>query len=233
MSRRIVVGAAVIAAYVLAALASPLPVRPIFDGLAPPQPYQWVDPPPEFARDNTTPKAITETIELDRKKGSVEASVSTSEGQATLISPHLAFAPEAGQRTVRVTITPLDPTRLGPPPPGLRFDGNAYRMRAVYRPDTSPAKPRIDVTVLLRYPVHATLVAQRTGNAWRTLESKVLAPSLQVYASTPSLGTFVAVGPVSRDWIRWALVGGVSGIAAVLGLALGIRERRRLAREGA
>ena len=59
--RRLTVGVGLVGVYLVAAVAtmalSDRPFRPLFDGLAPPVPYQWVNPPGENARDNVAPSA--------------------------------------------------------------------------------------------------------------------------------------------------------------------------------
>jgi len=231
MSRRaLLIGAALVAAYVAAALVLPgaRPVRPIFDGLAPPAPYKWVSPPPDIASGNSPPASAGESLPL-KSGGTDETSVATADGQATLILPQGAFTASVSNTSVRIDITPKDPARYGSPPSRLSYSGNAYEMRATYEPSGTSATPALNVTVLLSYPITATQIVLRSGSGWTTVPTTSVAASLQVFAKTKSVGVFAAVGPGTSNSLRWWTLGIASGIAAVLGLAFGLRERRRLA----
>ncbi len=76
------IGLAVVAVYVAAAWfsgrLSPLARQPLLDGLIPPAPYRWEDPPPELAPTNVEPTPETALVELGNS-GSVTAIVSTDD----------------------------------------------------------------------------------------------------------------------------------------------------------
>jgi hypothetical protein len=236
MSRRAGVWGGVAAACYLAAAALTarvLPVRPLFDGLAPPAPYQWVNPPPDFRGGNHPPQSTTQTLPLSAS-GTTEVSVATPDGQATLILPDAAFTRRSPADTgVRVQVTPKDPSGFGPPPAGLTYAGNAYEIGAAYEPSGDAAEPALDTTVLMTYATTATEIAQRRGAAWTALATTDVAASLQVFAKTRTLGVFVPVGhgTTPQNSLRWWTLGIASGLAALLGLGFGLRERRRLARQ--
>jgi len=97
-----------------------------------------------------------------------------------------------GESSVNVTILPLDPGSLAAPPAGRRFDGNAYRVSASYAGSAAPAVFGAAVTVVLRYPVHATQILRLDGGAWTPLPSIRFEGSQQALANTDRLGTFVA-----------------------------------------
>src|SRR5690348_12263625 len=126
-------GIAVIAAYLAAvAVMPPAPhARVLYDGLVPQPPYRWVRPPSGRQSDNEKPQPYATVLPLGAG-GSVPAEFATDDLQATITFPADVVEPRAGETKARVTLTPLDPETLGPPPSGRRFDGNAYRIEAVY-----------------------------------------------------------------------------------------------------
>jgi hypothetical protein len=227
-------GLAAGALYVVVALATirawDLPPRPIFDGFAPPAPYRWVDPPPEFEAENQTPLGGERTFPIARAAGA--QTVSTDDAQALVSIPSGAFASLTGTEMVTVSITPVDPVELGPPPGGLRLDGNGYRVEARHPVTGSPAVPELPVIVFIRYPVHANRVLRWTGERWQALTSDLIPTALEVYAETPNLGTFVAAAPGSSAPApapHWVTLGLLAAGAAVVGAVAGLLARRRTA----
>ncbi len=223
-------GLAAAAAYLAAAAlsfgAGLVPVRPIYDGLAPPPPYNYVDPPPELAEDNRPPQPGEGTVEFT-PEGSMARSVATPDGQALLILPQGAIEPREGERLVEVTLEPLSPASMPAPPAGLVIDGNAYAYEAVYRPSGEEAVAARELTVVLRYAVHAEQLLMLDGGAWRPLEADAAPGSLQLFGDTDRLGVFAAAGPPveeGRDWTPVAIAG-LGVLAAVVGYLVGRRPR--------
>jgi hypothetical protein len=198
-----------------------VPVRLLYEGEAPPPPYRWVRPPANLPEPNQPPETGTGTIPL-APAGSQSASVLTDDGQSAVIFRFGAIVPRAGAASVQVSIIPLDPATIAPPPPGLRFDGNAYRMEATY-PDGTPISLAQPVTVVLRYPRHATMLLRSTGNGWSRLDAHVVAGALQIFASTDRLGVFISAAPVTSQSTAWW--GYIAGGAAVLGVLAAIAAR--------
>ena len=238
MKARVLSGVFVAAAYVgTAALSHHLgaaPVRPVFDGLAPPPPYHFVSPPPEFADANQEPEGLSAVVGVENGRTKY-ASLPTPDGQAQLVFPDDAFDLRPRQRLV-AELAPLDPAKIGPPPEGLDYAGNAYRIRVFDDGDRSPAvvRPAVvrkEATSIIRYPAHATTLLRRTGAGWEPLRVSTLQPTLQLVVMTKELGTFVAAAPVVNRWGLWWAVGVVSGVAAILGVVLGLRERQRVRRQ--
>lgn len=228
--REAAVGLAAAAAYLAAAAAltgtGRLPVLPLYDGLAPPEPYRWVKPPPELAQGNQRPLAGSRSLAVT-PSGSETGSVSTGDGQAAIVVPAGAFPPGPGETLVRVSITPVDPAALGPPPDGMRFDGNAYRVEAFSGFGPDPAMLVQTATIVLRYPVGATAILRRSGSGWTELPSTGAHASFQIFGDTAELGTFVAAAPGEPpDGPPWLLLW-ISMGAAGLGLAAGLAARRR------
>ena len=230
--RRLAVGVGIAAVYAAVVLAGvgPVPVRPLYDGLAPPQPYRYVNPPDEFKDSNEPPLTARREVELT-DLGSAAASIATDDGQAALVLKEGSVAPKAGEKTVRVEIAPLDPERIGPAPDGLTYDGNAYRFTVTYPAGGTAAAISSPVTVVLRFPAFATKLFRREGRSWVDMQATPVIASLQVFADSSAVGVFVAAGPhtTSRRTLWIALASGgaaVAGIAAAL-IARRSREQRR------
>ncbi len=210
------------------------PLRLLYEGEAPPLPYRWVRPPANLPQPNQPPSSGTGEIPLT-PTGSQSASILTDDGQAALILRFGAIAPRAGVSEVKVTITPLDPRSIAPPPAKLVFDGNAYRMEAAGntgRPATL-AKP---VTPVLRYPKHATVLLRSSGSGWVALETHVVSGSLQLFGPSEALGVFVAAASPSvppAPWAPYAVGAAAAGLVIVLAaLILDRRRRGRRTRRG-
>lgn len=221
-------------------LMSGRPVLPLFDGLVPLD-YRWVDPPPGFEEGNEEPLDGRSRVPLD-EEGAI--TVITDDGQAQMsILTEDVVVPE-GQRAVVGTLTAVDPSTYGPPPPGMRFDSNAYEAEVVYVPSEEPlefaegdageAPP--SATILTRYAAHATQLARwdEDAGSWTPLPATLLRGTLQIYAPSTELGVFVAFGPpLPPDqegegwpfWVRWALYA-AGGLVVVLAVEVYLRWRR-------
>lgn len=204
-------------------------VFPLFDGFGPPAPYRWVSPPPEVAVNNQPP--LPGVGEVSLKGPAQNFFVTTEDGQASLAGLSNSFARPPKQNKVEVNLAPLDPRSLGPRPPGLVFDGNAYQFDAAYGPSGDEAVIEGKVQVIFRYPRRANVVLKSTDSGWQRLESFVIRPSLQVYAEVDALGTFVAAGPpppVHRRSIwPWIAYGGAGVAVVAAGVAFYLRKRSR------
>lgn len=211
-SRRRIVGwgAAAALVYVAVALATfgPLgvPVRPLYDGVHDPGglPYRWVDPPPEEEPFNLPPESGIGEIELTRQ-GSRDDDFRTLDLQAGIVFPPQAFGSQEGERRIVVTLEPVDPQALGPPPEGLEYQGNAYEITARYKRSEEPAPPLADecdprarvyrcMTLILRTPFGSSGLYRMTDDGWTELPDTVEAQTDR-FGDTPALGTFVAMGP--------------------------------------
>jgi hypothetical protein len=221
-------GATYLAAVAITAALAAAPVRLLFDGVVPPQPYNWVSPPPDLAGSNRLPLPGEGSLPF-RESGLEAGTVSTGDGQASVVIPSDTFPPRRGQRAVVVSISPEDPARFGAPPPGLILDGNAYTTEARYRPSGELAAPQRTITVILRYPVHATVLLRSSETGWIQLSTNAIPANLQVFGETPELGTFVASAPPQtgpRRWLPLASIGAIV-LAAGAGLIARLRNRRR------
>lgn len=207
-----------------------VPLRILYEGEAPPLPYRWVTPPANLPEPNQAPAPGAANIPFT-PTGSQSASVLTDDGQAAIIFRFGAIAPRAGASSVNVRITPLDPRTVSPPPEGMRFDGNAYRMEATYNTG-EPVVLLTPVTPVLRYPKHATTLLRSTGTGWTALEAHIVAGSLQLFGPTDRLGVFVAAAPLTNPPVGWSTyavlaAGGVGVLVAFAALFIRRRRSRR------
>lgn len=211
----------------------PAPLRLLYDGYSPPPPYRWVHPPFAPLHRPLPPHSATGVIALT-PNGSAPGSVVTGDDQAAIVLPAEAFAPRAGEPSVEIRITPLDPTSVAPPPRGLRYDANAYRIDATYTLSHRPAALRAPASVILRYATGATALLRLSGRAWTTLPSRRVPIALGIYGTTRALGVFAAAGPPrpgAPDAVQLdrglAVVLAIAAVALLIGLA---RSSRRAAR---
>lgn len=137
--------------------------------------------------------------------------MATGDGQCTVIFNDGAVAAGSAGQTLSETITPFDPAEAGPPPAGMRFDGNACRFETVYGKSGAVPRFRRTVTVVLRYASYGTeIVRAGTGGrpAWEPIRTVRYAGALHLLvADVQALGTFAPVAPAGapyRQPIPWA-----------------------------
>jgi hypothetical protein len=227
------VAVAVLALYLASAALSghlsPLARRPLLDGIAPPEPYRWVDPPRALSGTNQDPAAGTFQVELT-PNGSKTAVLTTDDAQVTLILSKGAFAAAQGQAYVQVEITPLAPSSVSPPEAPLDIVGNVIGLDATYQPSGDRAKvSKGDARIVLVYPfitnVHAhQVVSSREGTVWRSPDTNDLPSIQQADALIDSLG-YVAVaskpGPAPGVSVPDAGGGSTAAtVAIVIGLVI-------------
>lgn len=220
-------GAAAVAAYLVIGVVSGqgLRLRPIYDGLAPPPSYNYVEPPADLADGNTQPLPGSSRIDFE-DGASVGRTVATGDGQAIVVFPTDAIAPVDGVEQVRVAIRPLDPTGFPEAPEGTVISGNAYRVSARYvGGGGDPVELTDAITVVLSYPVHAETMLRHEDGGWLALETEIAEAALQLFADSDALGVFVAAGPPVEDdrpWIPYA-AGALGVLAAAAGYLFGRR----------
>jgi hypothetical protein len=231
-------GAGVALVYLVAAVVSVsfglVRGRPLYDGL-PAQPYRWVTPPAERARDNQKPDSVEATSSINASGLPDPGSVSTGDLQATVIFEKVdpkEYSPN-GPTDMKVKITPLDPTTLGPRPEGRYFDSNAYKIEAIYPSGAPVVEGKFDI--VLTYGVHSTDIRRWNGAEWVPLDrASADRTSLQIYSFSPALGTFVATGPGdtpqepgAAGGARRVLIYVVVGLGAAIGAGAAILTGRR------
>jgi hypothetical protein len=250
---RIAAGLGIAALYVAVAQVSfrggLVPTKPLYDGTGPPPQYNWVNPPPDLAANNKKPSSGSGTTPIGPKH-SPAYNVNTDDGQASVIFPPDGIVPMAGQTSVKIVITPLDPATVGTPPASFDYDGNAYSVTATYLPSGKPVEiPNVVcsltnanacATVVLRYAFNATQLLHRDANTWTTVPSQRATSALQIYGNTNKLGTYVAAGPPvaggkkPKSQTGNIIAFAVGLVAILLGtfLARVRASRKRRAREG-
>jgi hypothetical protein len=177
---------------------SPVARRPLLDGLAPSAPYRWVRPPENLAGVNRSPTPGMFT--LDVGPGGVKGGAfTTPDAQVTVIVPNGSIPPAPGQTQVQLTVTPLDPASLAPPPRGRIILGNAARVVATYVPSGDPVRNLSrGVELVLVYPFvlddggDHQLITSPDGSAWRRIHTTDHAGPAQAIGTMPSFG-YVAV----------------------------------------
>lgn len=243
MTRRrpLAAGLAAAALYLVVALLTPhltgRTLRPLFDGFAPPAPYAWVNPPPEFAKDNKKPADASQDVKLD-PGGSVASNSTTADGQAIAGLDNGSVAAHFPDTAVRVKVTPLDPGTLGPLPAGLRPEGNAYQITLAYQPSgqavTTLAKPGT-VALTGAAPVTALLYSA-DGKTWQDINGRPFGDSNGLFAQLTAPGYYLSASHnapragTSKGGSSGALVGvgiavGVVVVAIVIGVFLSRRGR--------
>jgi hypothetical protein len=237
-------GLAAVAVYAgAAALSGTLSVlarRPLLDGLAPPTPYRWVEPPPELEATNLAPTPGEFEVELGRR-GTDTTVLTTDDVQVTLVMPRGAFAAATGQRAVLVRVEPVAPSTVREPTGDRAILGNVYRLDAGYLPSGEPAELAEEVRLILVYPFLGTdhgsheVLVSTDGTTWETVETNDL-PSIQ-QADGPIRE--LALVAVSRDVTQTsvpqehprsvvAIVAMAVGLVALaIGVAVVLWPRRR------
>jgi hypothetical protein len=219
------IGAVVLALYVLVSLAtlalSHQHVRPLFEGIGPNAPYQWVNPPKAFAATNVTPHPTETDIPLG-PSGIPQAGATSSESQLLLNLPAAAIPARAGATTVHVRITPLDPGKLGPAPAGLKPDGNAYRVDLTYRPGNEPittlAKPGNIIMVLPDPGV--TLLFSTDGLAWERLPTQQVGGPANLGSTFSRPGVYLGAEPPGSSPSKSS--GGNGGVITVAAITVAL-----------
>ena len=207
------------------------PVLLLYDGPAPLPPYRWVSPPRDAAADNQRPASGTAVVTLGVLE-SMPGDASTEDEQAVISFAEGTFAKRSHESAVKVRLTPIDPLTVAPPPKGLRFDGNAYRIVAVYPASGGQAGLTKHAIVVLRYPLHATVMLRSSRAAWASLPTTRFGESQQLAANTDQLGVFVAAAPAGIAALSpgpWVAAIAAAG-ALVLAVAVMRLGRRRAAR---
>jgi hypothetical protein len=226
--RPLILLAFAVVAYALAAWA----VAPgFYDGIAPPQPYRWVSPPPELRATNLPPQSGHGTVRVGAQGTVDPGNVFTQDGQAAMSFLPGTFATPAGNAPVTLDI---QPQATYPAPNGFRLATNVYCFT-----NSSPLLAGKDPLVTLQY---ATTTAAPTdvyeyvaGAAWQKLGSTGSAAPYYISARAATLGCFaggyVAGGarPASSGAVTLPVIAGLA-VAVVLlaGIPLLVLRRRGL-----
>jgi hypothetical protein len=229
-SRRAGIGAVVLLAYVVAAVGTMRltdhHVRPLFEGIGPAPPYQWVDPPSQFAAGNVPPHAVARDIPLTAA-GSGLTSVSSGDAQVVVNIPDGAVPPKPPDTAVAVAFEPMAPKSFGPPPAGLRLDGNVYRILLAYKPSgqrlETVAKPG-NIVMGLPEPGE-TILFSVDGKRWERLTTQPVGGPTTLGTRFERAGYYVGGATPLTTAGKSSSAGTVIlviGIVAALSLGLGL-----------
>jgi len=229
----------VVVAYVVAAGATVRltdhHVRPLFESIGPAPAYQWVDPPSQFSAGNVKPHAVTRDLGLTAP-GSALTSVQSGDSQVVVNLPDGAVPPKTGESAARVEFAPLAPKDLGPPPAGLRANGNAYRVSLTYQPsgEAIPAVAKAGNLVMAVPEPGVAILYSVDGKQWTklttqpvggptTLGTRFEKSGYYLGAATPT----AAAKEKSNTTMVIAVIGIVVGLALLLGLGPVLVRRMR------
>jgi hypothetical protein len=214
-------------------------VRPLYDSLTPPPAYKWVNPPRLFKTANKKPSAISELI-TPLGPASAATSVATSDSQAILDLPQGAVPTHGTDTSATVTLTPVDPAKLGSLPAGRYPYGNAYRVTIIDHPSGSAVATvgSAGDLILASPAVGHYLYTSANGTTWTSVTARLFPPTnLLVGAAFTSAGYYVVAGtvPVAGGGTTSSsgnslLLGVVAAVIAVILLASSVivsRRRRR------
>ena len=209
-----------------------VPVRPLYDGLAPPVPYRWVNPPVDLKDANEKPRRGTGKVEFAKGR-SQPTSITTDDGQAQVVFKTESIRAAKGEKEAVVTVTPLDPATL-PKEDGVTIDGNAYRVDAKYAKSGESVSMDNEISVVLRYPAHGKIVVRLDGRRWVELDTDLAEASFQAFADSDELGVFAVEGAPDPWWRQFITYKNAGILVVILGAAgylsgriKGLRERRR------
>jgi hypothetical protein len=205
---------------------SPLAKGPLLDGIGPPQPYRWVNPPPDLASTNQPPSSGVFHVPLDPNGSRPEVFV-TSDNQVTIVVPQGAFPKKAGQIEIVLKVTPLDPATLASPGAHVTIFGNAYRLQATYQPSGDRVELKLPLDAILLYPVtpnlHASvhkLYASPDAKTWTAQEGSDSLAQQQAEGPMPELGYVMVAGEPGASTVTPAGSSGGSGSTAIVLIVL-------------
>ena len=202
-----------------------------YDGFGPPQPYNWMCPPPQ-AGANIKPLSGHLVIKVI---GGVSDANSAYTEDAQLV---VGFLPGAfvvdGKTSVTVDITPLDSC---PQPPGVQLVTNVYHVTASAPLDAQkPANVELVYSNLKPDP-SAIYQAQGPDGPWTKLSQSQPGQPFTIVAKTTTFGYFAAGYTATSPQPGAVTVGGgqlLPIVVAVLivvvvlaGLPLAVMRRRR------
>ena len=172
-----------------------------FDGTAPSEPYRWVSPPPELARNNQPPLPGHLALKV-AANGVVDpgtAFTGESQPQASLSVLPGSFAAPADRSPVTVDIKPVS---TFPSLTGLKCETNVYQLTS-----SQPLQKEALITLRFSDAVPAPSDVYRapaSGGAWTKIGSTGASSPFYISARTTELGYFAGCFPAAAS-------GGASG----------------------
>lgn len=245
-SLRLLLGVGLAALYIVVAATTtswaPGETRPLFDGFGShPGQYGWVNPPREFAEGNRPPDDATAEI-VFAAGASSPAKAESRDGQVLAGLDEGSVAAHPPDTAARIVATPLDSAKLGPLPPGLRAEGNAYRVQVVHLPSQAPATglTKAGTLGLTSAAPADTMLFSPDGARWQTSPAEPVAQGNGLVGPLAETGYFVTAsrgeprGSSTPDGGRLVLLYAAAGLVPlVLGyLILGRRGLSSGSRRG-
>ncbi len=239
------VGLGLVLLYLLLASVSarldPFAARPVLDGLAPPPPYRWADPPPALASGNNAPVSRRFTVGYIDGAGSSAGVFSTSDQQVTVALTTGSIPPQNGASSITLTITQSAPPPDLALPGGGSVAGNLIEVAATYDPRgqavATLAKPgEIVLAYPLLYPglTENKILTSPDGSTWTPIRTKDAIVHQVVRARITSVGYFVVMqsppasaAPSGRHGTDLVVVTAAIAMLAILVLAVALRTRAR------
>jgi len=171
---------------------------PLYDGVVPIEPYQWLVP-PAGALGGAAGTAATLKV-LGGRSPLVAVTTAESPPQAQIFAEPGAITLPAGAATLKVSI---EPVVLGTAPPDGHLDGNVYRILVTDdRGTLLSAPPAAGVSVVLRATdpttAQATIALLQNG-AWERLATSTTGLGGTFIAVVSTFGEFAIIlpGPAS------------------------------------
>jgi hypothetical protein len=214
LRRRVAVLAAAVVAYALAAWA----VAPgFYDGIAPPQPYRWVSPPPQFRSSNQQPLSGHQSVKVGTNGKVDPATVFTQDGQAAIAFVPGAFVTPSDRSPVSIDIKPQP---VFPDPGAVHLSTNVYCVTS-----SSPLAAGQQVLVTLQYsdqlPAPSDVYVSQDNGPWLGIGNTGTAAPFYVSARSSTLGCFAAGYPSNaRQSAQGARVSGGQTVPIIVALAI-------------
>jgi len=214
MRRRAALLSLAAAAYAVAAWAA---TPGFYDGIAPPQPYRWVSPPPQFKSSNQQPLTGHGSARV-ASNGSVDpGSIFTQDGQAAVSFVPGAFVAPADRSPVTIDVKPVAEF---PNPDGTHLSTNVYCVTS-----SSALAPGKDVLVTLQFsdqlPAPSDVYEYQGDGPWQKIGSTGSAAPFYIAVRATSLGCFAAGFPAnSKQTAQGARVGGGQALPIIVALAI-------------
>ena len=212
--RRAVLLAAAVVAYAVAAWA----VAPgFYDGIAPPQPYRWVSPPPQFRSSNQQPLSGHQAARV-ASNGKVDpGSVFTQDGQAAISFVAGAFVTPSGGSAVTIDIKPQT---VFPDPGPTHLSTNVYCVTS-----SSPLGAGQQVLVTLQFsdqlPAPSDVYEYQADGPWQKVGSTGSAAPYYISARSSALGCYAAGYPANaKQTAQGARVSGGQTLPIIVALAI-------------
>ncbi len=180
---------------VVAQLAAPGATPPLYDGIVPITPYQWLTPPPDHPGGA---QGVTADVVVDGgQSGLIAVATPELSPQAQVFATPGSLTLPTGATSVKVSIQPV-PAAVQPSDGYI--DGNVYRISVTDQQGrvlTAPAEARVSVVLRSADPTLTNgTIARQEGDTWTMLDtSPPPAGSDSYLATVTSFGDFAVIAP--------------------------------------